>query len=66
MSSPPFLKNWLEVQPPPPLAQKSEEGRGCTLCLLCNFFWDRQNALIGLNYTELQKISTQYKHTLYS
>ena len=29
-------------------------------------FWDRRNVLIGLNYTELQKISTQYKRSLYN
>ena len=28
-------------------------------------FWDRRNVLIGLNYIELEKISTQYKHSLY-
>ena len=29
-------------------------------------FWDRRNVLIGVNYTEFQKISIQYKHSLYS
>ena len=29
-------------------------------------FWDRRNVLIGLNYTELQKIYTQYKLFLYN
>ena len=29
-------------------------------------FWDRRNVLIDLNYTELQKISTQYKRSLYN
>ena len=29
-------------------------------------FQDPQNVLIGLNYRELQKISTHYKHSLYN
>ena len=29
-------------------------------------FRDRRNVPIGLNYIELQKISTQYKHSLYN
>ena len=34
--------------------------------LLCITLGDRQNVLIGLNYTELQKFSTQYKPFLYN
>ena len=30
------------------------------------YFWDRRNVLTGLNYTELQKVSTQYKLFLYN
>ena len=29
-------------------------------------FLGSRNGLIGLNYTELQKMSTQYKHSLYN
>ena len=29
-------------------------------------FWGRRNVLISLNYTKLQKTSTQYKHSLYN
>ena len=29
-------------------------------------FWDRGNVLVGLNYTKLQKTSTQHKHSLYN
>ena len=34
----------------------------CTVSL----FLDRQNVVTGLNYAERQKISTQYKHSLYN
>ena len=46
----------------PNLYQKEEQK----ISTLYNFFWDRRNILIGLNYTELQKISSQYKHFLYN
>ena len=29
-------------------------------------FLGSRNGLIGLNYTELQKMSTQYKHSFYN